>query len=95
MEKKCKQVRLVSEVIASQNGSSEESDSMDLISVDFSLKTVENVSISMQKPTNYMYVLSRFIRSTCDIKDLFNALKLLKKEKLSLYRLKNGKRKQY
>ena len=41
MEKKCKQVRLVSEVIASQNGSSEESDSMDLSSVDFSLKTVE------------------------------------------------------
>ena len=90
MEKKCKQVRLVSEVIASQNGSSEESYSMDLSSVDFSLKTVENVSISMQKPsTNYMYALCRLIPSTCDITDLFNALKLLKKEKLSLYRLKN------
>ena len=82
-------MRLVSEVIASQNESSEESDSMDLSSVDFSLKTVENVSISMQKPTNYMYALSRLIPSTCNITDLFNALKLLKKEKLSLYRLKN------
>ena len=41
MKKKSKQVRLVSVVIASQNGSSEESDSMDLSSVDFSLKTME------------------------------------------------------
>ena len=46
----------------------------------------------MQKPTNYMYALSRLIPSTCDITDLFNAFKLLKKEKLSLYRLKNWKK---
>ena len=77
-------MRLVSEVIASQNGSCEESDSMDLSSVDFSLKTVEKC-----KHTNYVYALSRLIPSTCDITDLSNALKLLKKEKLCLYRLKN------
>ena len=47
----------------------------------------------MQKPSaNYMYALSRLIPSTCDITDLFNALKLLKKEKLSLYRLEKLKK---